>query len=147
VHDTTRQLSASQQKDLQKHILRIRTKYPQLYVQVVLHSFPPPHPMRTQVFWMFNATGFAGDTRRGSDNHTLLIAIDPVRREAALMPGYGLEPFLDEDLLAALLDESEIHWKRGDWPGGVLALLEMLDPHLESITRPDDRNHLLPDEF
>jgi hypothetical protein len=147
VHDTTRQLTESQQKDIRKHIFRMRTKYPQLYVQVLLHSFPPPHPMRTQVFWMFNAAGFSGDTRRGPDNHTLLIAIDPGRREAALMPGYGLEPFLDEDFLTDLLASSDNCWKRGDWPGGVFSLLDMLDPHLENITRPDDRKLSIPDEF
>jgi hypothetical protein len=103
--------------------------------------------MRTQVFWMFNAAGFSGDTRRGPDNHTLLIAIDPGRREAALMPGYGLEPFLDEDFLTDLLASSDNYWKRGDWPGGVFSLLEMLDPYLETITQPDDRKLSIPDEF
>lgn len=147
VYDSTRQLTAGQHKEIQKHILRMRTKYPQLYVQVVLHSFPPPHPMRTQVFWIFNAAGFSGDTRRGPDNHTFLIAIDPGRREVALMPGYGLESFLDPEFLSELLDAAEPHWSRGDWPGGVVTLLERLDPHLETITTPADRNLSLPDEF
>ena len=43
------------------------------------------------VFWMFNAANFAGDIRRGKDNHALLVALDPVRGEAAIGFGYGLE--------------------------------------------------------
>lgn len=147
VYDSTRQLTIAQQKEIQKHILRIRTKYPQLFVQVFLHSFPPPHPFRTQVFWLFNASGFSGDTRRGPNNHTLLIAIDPVRREASLMPGYGLEPFLDEETMTKLLDSAQTHWQRGDWPAGILSLLNTLDTHLETIAQPDDHKQYLPSEF
>jgi uncharacterized membrane protein YgcG len=147
VFDSTRQLTAGQHKDIQKHIQRIQSKYPQLYVQAMLHSFPPPHPLRTQVFWMFNAAGFSGDTRRGPDNHTFLIAIDPGRREVALMPGYGLEACLDEAYLASLLDSTARSWEQGDWTGGILALLDLLDPYLETITIPHDRNLSIPDEF
>lgn len=147
VHDSTRQLTKSHKKDIQKHILRLRMKYPQLYVQVILYPFPPPHPMRTQVFWMFNAAGFSGDTRRGPGNHTLVIAIDPARREVALMPGYGLEPFMDESLLTNLLDSSDTFWQIGDWPGGIISLLGRLDSHLEIMTQPHDRRLTTPDEF
>jgi hypothetical protein len=147
IFDSTRQLSFSQHKSISKHILHICSKFPQLYVQLVLHSFPPPHPMRTQVFWLFNAGGFSGETRRGPANHTLLIAIDPGRREACLMPGYGLEPFLDEEFLTGLLDATEAYWFRGDWPGGVAKLLELLEDKLETITQPVDPNLSISTEF
>ena len=147
VFDSTRQLTTTQQKSILKHIHRTQGKYPQLYIQVVLHSFPPPHPIRTQVFWLFNAAAFSGNTRRGSDNHTLLIAIDPGRMESAIMPGYGLEPLINESLLAELLDEAAPSWKRGDWSAGILCLLDKLDSHLKDLTEPDTSGRLTPEEF
>ena len=94
VADTTRSLKAADQSKLKKRILGIQRRFPQLTLQVVMHQFPEEHPFAMHVFWLFNAASFAGDGNRGKDNHALLLAIDPTRGEAAIIPGYGLEPFL-----------------------------------------------------
>ena len=140
VHDSVGVLTAKQIKDMQRQIMRIRGKYPQLYVQVLFYSSSKAHPMRTQVFWLFNAAAFSGDTHRGIGNHTFLVAIDPSAGEAALMPGYGLEPLLDEDLLGEMLDCAGDFWEDGDWVGGVSSILNMLDeclwPQTEALKGP-----------
>lgn len=147
IFDATNQLTKAQQNEIKKHIVRLCGKYPQLYVQIILQAFPPPHPMRTQVFWLFNAAAFSGETLQGPDNHTLFLAIDPGTREVAIMPGYGLEPFLDETALNELLDSAADQWKNGNWSNGIHNVLNSLDQQLELITQPVDRNQSLPDEF
>jgi hypothetical protein len=138
VADTTRQLAAPDQARIKKRIAAIQRRFPQLVLQVVMHSFPEEHPFSMHVFWLFNAGNFAGDSRRGKDNHALLVALDPVRGESAIMPGYALESFLKQEALDHLLELAGPAWETGRWADGILRVLDGLDQLLESIALPDD---------
>ena len=138
VADTTRQLSATDQAHLKKEIAKIQRRFPQLVLQVVMHVFPAEHPFPMHVFWLFNAGNFAGDSKRGKDNHALLIALDPTRGEAAIMPGYGLEPFLKPETLDHLLELAGPAWAGHRWADGISRVLGGLDQLLESIAIPEE---------
>lgn len=133
VADTTGLLPLSDDAKLKKRIIRIQRRFPQLVLQVVIHAFPTEHPFAMHVFWMFNAGNFAGDIRRGKDNHALLVALDPVRGEAAIIPGYGLENFLKTETLDHLLELAAPAWQSTRWADGLLGMLDGLDLLLESI--------------
>ncbi len=137
VADTTRSLDSASQAKLKKRISVIQRRFPQLVMQVVMHSFPADHPFSMYVFWLFNAANFAGDSRRGKDNHALLIAIDPQRGESAIMPGYGLETLLKTEALDHLLELAGPAWKETRWTDGIFTVLDGLDQLLESIALPD----------
>ncbi len=101
-------------------------------------SFPQEHPFSMHVFWLFNAAAFDGGSRRGKDNHALLLAIDPARGESAIMPGYGLEPFLNHEALDHLLELAGPSWADGQWAAGILRVLDGLDQWLETIATPHE---------
>lgn len=147
VADSTRSLSASQQGKLKARIASMQRRFPQLVLQVVMHQFPTDHPFSMHVFWLFNAGNFAGDSRRGKDNHALLIAVDPSRGEAAIMPGYGLETFLKTEALAHLLELAGPAWGHARWADGIFGILDGLDRLLESIAVPEDGAGSLKGEF
>ncbi len=138
VADTTGLLPLADEPKLKKRIIRIQQRFPQLVLQVVIHAFPAEHPFSMHVFWMFNAANFAGDIRRGKNNHALLIALDPVRCEAAIIPGFGLEESLNPEALDPLLDFAAPAWESGQWSEGILAVLNGLDPLLESFAIPEE---------
>lgn len=138
VADTTGVLAAADEAKLKKRIIRIQRRFPQLVLQLVIHAFPAEHPFSMHVFWMFNAANFAGDIRHGKNNHALLVALDPVRCESGIIPGYGLEVFLKTESLDSLLKLAAPAWESGRWADGLLAVLNGLDPLLESIAVPDD---------
>lgn len=147
VADTTQSLKASDQKKLKRRITAIQNRFPQLVLQVVMHRFPEEHPFSMHVFWLFNAASFAGDGNRGKDNHALLIAIDPARGESAIMPGYGLEPFLAAEAVDHLLELAGPAWENGRWADGILRVLDGLDQWLETIGLPDEGTVLAAGEF
>ena len=147
VADTTQSLKASDQKKLKRRITAIQNRFPQLVLQVVMHHFPEEHPFSMHVFWLFNAASFAGDGNRGKDNHALLIAIDPARGESAIMPGYGLEPFLAGEAVDHLLELAGPAWENGRWADGILRVLDGLDQWLETIGLPDEGTVLAAGEF
>lgn len=136
VADTTRTLGMADQSRLRRRIEQIHRRFPQLSLQVVMHGFPAEHPFPMHVFWLFNAAAFAGEANRGGDNHALLLAIDPQRCESALMPGYGLEPFLGHEALDHLLELAGPAWLRGNWADGILRVLDGVSQLLESVALP-----------
>jgi uncharacterized membrane protein YgcG len=147
VADTTRSLNPAEQQKLKQKIARIQRRFPQLVLQLVVHEFPPEHPFSMHVFWLFNAGNFAGDGRRGKDNHALLLALDPLRGEAAIMPGYGLEPFLNREALDHLLELAGPAWVNAKWADGIFHVLDGFDKLLESIAIPDQTPSKASGEF
>ena len=137
VADTTQSLNQAEQQKLRKKIAGLQRRFPQLVLQLVIHQFPTEHPFSMHAFWLFNAGNFAGDSRRGKDNHSILLALDPTRREAAIVPGYGLEPFMRSETLDHLLRLGDISWQSSKWADGLVQVLEGLDSLLESIAIPD----------
>lgn len=106
-----------------------------------MHAFPSEHPFSMHVFWLFNAANFAGHDKRGKENHSLLVALDPFRNVAAIIPGYGLETSLKTKPLDHLLELAGPSWEKRLWADGLLKVLDGLDQLLESIAVPDDGNH------
>jgi len=147
VADTTRTLSPSEQNKLKQQISRIQQRFPQLVLQVAVHEFPEQHPFPMHVFWLFNAANFAGRNRRGKDNHVLLLALDPDRGEAAIIPGYGLEPFLQPEALDHLLELAGPAWKNHNWADGLSCVLDGFDKLLESIALPEETGSWRDGEF
>jgi uncharacterized membrane protein YgcG len=147
VADTTRSLKESDHTKLKRRISAIQRRFPQLTLQVVIHQFPEEHPFSMYVFWLFNAASFAGESNRGKDNHALLLAIDPARGESALMPGYGLEPFLARETLDHLLGLASSAWENGRWADGILLVIDGLDQWLETIALPEETASLKDGDF
>ena len=133
VADTTGTLRSADHQRIKRRLARLQKRFPQIVPQVVMHRFPAEHPFSMHAFWLFNAADFAGASRRGRENHALMLAIDPYRGEAAIIPGYGLEPFLTRDALNRLLEQAEPAWQDLRWTDGILRVLEGLDLLLESI--------------
>ena len=138
VADTTGTLTPQDQRRLKRRLEEIQQRFPQLVPQVVLHHFPAEHPFTMHVFWLFNSANLAGYNNRGSDNHALMLALDPQRGEAAIMPGYGLEAFCTDEALGDLLGLGHADWENDRWTDGLLRVLDGMDAWLETIAVPTD---------
>jgi uncharacterized membrane protein YgcG len=147
IADTTQSLTQAEQKKLLKEIARIQRRFPQLVLQLVVHEFSTDYPFSMHAFWLFNGGNFAGDSRRGKDNHALLLALDPVRGEAAIVPGYGLEPFMRPETLDHVLRLGDTAWQDAKWADGIYQVLDGLDSLLESISISDDSRENPTGEF
>lgn len=141
VADTTGLLPKGLVSKIIKTIQRLQRRFPQLVVQVVMHGFPNEHPFSMYAFWLLNAGAFAGEGKRGPDNHTLLILIDPYRHESAIVPGYGLEPLLSREAIDHLLEMSGPAFQSWRWQLGFEVLIEGLEQLLVSVSVADDGSH------
>ncbi|MEP4076518.1 TPM domain-containing protein [Haloferula sp.] len=144
ISDTTRALSEKEVSDLNKRIKVIEQRFPQITIQVVCHSFPLEHPFPLYVFWVFNMGGISTATETAGDNHTILLALDPVIGKSSLMVGYGLEPFISNPALNHVLEQAEPAWIDQAWGEGIQKVLEVLEPLLESAVKEIGASFDLP---
>jgi len=147
VADTPGLLNARTQARIRRLLGKMQRHYPQVVLQVVVHPFPEAHPFALHVFWLFNAAVFTSDSLRGKNCHLILLVVDPGRGEAALMPGYGLEPYLPATALDHLLALSEPDWVAGRWGQGVERVLEGLDQLLASASVAEETPAAGPGNF
>ena len=147
VADTTGQLGRGVAGKLNKRILGLQRKFPQLVLQVVMHNFPQEHPFPMHAFWLFNAAAIAGEGKRGSKNHSILIVVDPSRKEAAIVPGYGLEPFLRQEALDHLLEMSGPAFQSGKWQLGLEEMLDGLGQLLETVSKVETVEAFADNDF
>lgn len=133
VSDNANALSAGEAARIRRKIGQIQLRFPQAVLQVIIRPLPKEHPFSLYAFWLFNAGAFAGEGRRGKNNHAILLLIDPARKESALMPGYGLESLLSPEALGHLLDLASPVWDAGLWAEGIERVLDGLDKLLASV--------------
>ena len=145
--DTLDVLLPAEHTRIRKRAGRIHWRFPQLTLQIVIHTFPPPHPLPLHTFWLFNAGAFASGSKRGKNNHAILLVVDPDRAEAALMPGYGLEELLHPDALGHLLELAGPAWAHQQWQEGILRVLDGLDQLLETAAIPRESGPANAAEF
>lgn len=137
--DQERRLRNRAARQVKSAIQRLRTRFPQIELQVTLRGFPAEHPFDLHVFWLFNELMISGESRKGGDNRSILLAVDPTRAEAALMVGYGLEPFLGQNAMDHLLTLAGPMWQRKEWTDGILTVIGGLDRLLESASTETSR--------
>lgn len=135
ISDDTLALSNKDRSLLHKRIESIEQRFPQVTIQVTCHSFPSEHPFSLYVFWMFNMGGISAESAKAGDNHTILLALDPVAGNSSIMVGYGLEPFLGEPALNHLLEVAEPAWIDQAWAEGIGIVLDGLEPLLECAVK------------
>ncbi len=144
ISDHVRTLSDKSRARLQKRIKAIEQRFPQITLQIICHCFPLEHPFPLYLFWIFNMGGIASASQKAGDNHTILLALDPVSGNSGIMVGYGLEPFLGEPALDHLLEVAEPAWIDQSWAEGIGIVLDGLDQLLESAIKEIGNTFDLP---
>ncbi len=88
---------------LRKALRLFEKKFPQILLSVLVTELPAQHPVGEFAFWMANRARFSSVEKVETDNFDLLLTVDVASQKAALVTGYGLEPFVqEEDLQVAL---------------------------------------------
>ena len=125
-------LRTGDKKRIRRAITRIEWNFPQVHFHLLVHSFSAEHPFELNVFWFFNSGGISGEHEKGGKNHTILLAIDPDQAKAALMVGYGLEPFVSSAAIDQILQQAGPDLATGNWTAATIRVIEATERLLES---------------
>lgn len=131
----TQPLDAAGERPILRSIHAFRRHFPQCRVNVLISRFPEEFPPASHLFWLFNSGGLSEGGHIRGKNRDILIGIDPFIQTAALIVGYGLEPFLEQDDLDQVVQGAAPRLQSGDLSGGVVSIIEGLSQLMESVSR------------
>lgn len=133
ISDMAQVLSGSAARQIKRALGQFCGRFPQITVAVVLVEAPEVVPLRTWAWWLFNRGNFSAALDKGFMNRDLLLVINPVRRQAALTMGYGLEPFVAPRDLSNALTAGTAALAAGEWAEYCQQVLVALDDGLRQI--------------
>lgn len=87
----------------QRALEKLRSYFPQVTFCTCIAAVPEGVSITEFGFWLFNQSIPEGQRLVERRLHTILLNVDPVRGEAALTVGYGLDPFVDDASLERCL--------------------------------------------
>jgi hypothetical protein len=114
-------------REVMQEIARLERSLPQLGFSVVLTAAPREIGLSLDALWLFNRTGIANAVERGGANRQVLLVVDSDMGHAACMAGYGLEPFLGEELIHNALNAFSTALAAGQLSPGILHLLAEME--------------------
>ncbi|MEM6910135.1 MAG: TPM domain-containing protein [Verrucomicrobiota bacterium] len=141
ITDSAQILTAPVRRRLLASIHRFHRSFPQIRLSMVTVSETPNVSLRTYAFWIFNRSAFGSGFSKGPKNRHILLALHSGSNEAALMVGYGLEPFVGRRHLDAILQEQIPHFSRGAWGEGLEGTVQLLEQTLVEIWSAIDQTY------
>jgi uncharacterized membrane protein YgcG len=101
-------------------------RFPQLFAVVYCGALPQQTSLRQFGFWLLNRAAVCELEVTRPNEHGALFVIDTHGRSAALVLGYFLECYLNEEDAQRILAAGRRDFQRGLWAGGVCAALDGL---------------------
>lgn len=113
--DLTDTLSMSELTRINTKLSRYQKRFPQCRFTVVFVNSPKKVNLPLLTFWGHNRWGLSHVMKKGGDCLLILLVIDIQAKAACVSVGYGLEPWLKDDLLNYWLESIQPHLQEGKW--------------------------------
>ncbi len=133
LNDRARVLGKREEKKIKAALSALPRSFPQVELHIAIQTFNPTYPIATHLFWLFNQGEFCASDRKGGKNHAILLGLDPAQGRVGLIVGYGLEPFLPQEVLDAVLDQAEGDLMSGNYARAILTIINALHEVMEEI--------------
>ena len=132
--DRSGRLPIPDMETIRKELRLFEKKFPQILLSVLVTELPTGTRVNDYAFWMANRARFSSVEKKESDNFDMLLVLDVMAKEAALTTGYGLEPFVSEEVLRRVLEAMAAPLRKGDLPGGIHAAIQALTARLRECS-------------
>lgn len=111
---------------LESEVAVFERSFPQAWMSVYAVSLGSAAALRQFGFWLLNrATPATGGVMRPNENGVLLV-VDVEARAVSITIGYQLEPWLPEEVLAAVLAAGRRWFRKGRPAAGAAAVVQAL---------------------
>jgi len=141
VADVAGWLSRRERRRAVRLLSDLEQAFPQISFNLLILEVPVGQPFGIYAFWLFNRGHICSQMNRGSQNRNVMLAIDVTGWQAALMVGYGLEPFVGRHQLDEALREGLPELAKRDLVGVAERCLGHLSETMETICRRIDRTY------
>ena len=133
--DRSSSLTLREISRLREMLRRFEKKFPQSLFSVFVTDLPAGSDIKEFTFWLANRAQFGAIEAVGEYNFDLLLVIEAETGNAALTVGYGLEKFLLEDDLNAVLAAGLPAFRSGKLERGIRLCVEEMTKQLTGICK------------
>lgn len=134
-------LSAADRRKIRSAANELSIRFPQTYLSVVTANLPESTSIGAFAFWIFNQSGIVREIDRGSNNYEILLTLAPSSGRCSLMIGYGLENFIRESELEAIISEGHQSFAGGKFVAGIELVVAGLQSRLMAIVDNLENTH------
>lgn len=100
LNDFSKSLSSGEQASLNKSLLKIKKKYPQVLVKLVILPLQPDVQIQQMALWMHNECPLPEGEEEQDRLWTILLLIDTRSKSSCYVNGYKVEVFWTQDTCA-----------------------------------------------
>ncbi len=131
--DRSQAMNLADIASLRRDLELFEERFPQVVFSVFVADPPPGGSVTEYAFWLVNRVRFSSLTSIGPENFDMLLVLAPGKREAALVIGYGLEDYLKEEDLRAILAGAREDVTAARWPEAIRGCLAATTERLRQI--------------
>jgi hypothetical protein len=124
--DRAGKLELGEMEDVREQLRLFERKFPQVLLSVFVTDLPAGTSVREYAFWLANRARFTPIQKSPVENFDMLLVIDLLGNNAALVASYGLEKFFSEDDLDSALVELANGMRGRSVPDGIRACIKFL---------------------
>lgn len=146
VTDPKRVLPMLGRRRVERAIAALERRYPQVEIAVLLLDVPKQAPVGVYAFWLFNRGQLSSAVEKGGENRLVMLLVDVEAERAAIMTGYGLEPFVQDNQLQMCLNRFSQQAERGGLADGIDGFLKELDVQFKTVLRQLPRQFGISDD-
>lgn len=146
VSQDKRRLGRWQAGALRKVIAQYQRRFPQSRLHLMVRTFPQKMELPVILFWIFNQAGLSQESARGGRNRDVVILIEPKRRQAGMIVGYGLEPMISQMDMDEVVREGRGFLDEGNYLKAFRAMVGVLTFKLKTVSVDFPRIMGLPEQ-
>ncbi len=122
--DPQNHLSESDRERISKSLNDLARKFPQPRICFCIIDLPEGVDLREFGFWLMNASPVEGPEEARVRPWTILIVIDDINGNVSVTPGYGIEPFLDDQSWVTQIRKDRQYFFARDYGTAALKTIE-----------------------
>jgi hypothetical protein len=142
--DAAHCLRAREREFLKNELDGFQQAFPQVFLGVYLGVLPSAPSHGEIAFWLLNHAAFQPCDPSRLNERAVLLLIDPVAKAAGLTVGYGLEPFLPQRKLQAMLRKIRTPLWHGEYTTAITQAVGLLGVQLRKYARRMSRQVEFP---
>ncbi len=141
ISDFASLFSDREKRKLQSALYHFHKRFPQVTLHIVTNRLRPGENLPAWAFWIFNRAGISRSVDVGGENRNALLCIDAENARAAIIVGYGLEPFVGEQHLQDVVASAANDYRGNRFFEGTQLAINSLDQVLSRICSGLDRTY------
>jgi hypothetical protein len=111
-------------RKIEATLKRLHYRFPQFHWRVMTVALPRDVNPSLFGFWLLNAAPLEDQESPEQRAWTILLVIDTISNQAAVIPGYAAEPYISDEIWKEVLSKIALPWTAGKPTAAIIGFLK-----------------------